>query len=606
MCGITGRMGISPVQEELLRSRLLAMNEVHGRRGPDGRGVYVSPDGRAGLGHTRLAILDLSDLGAQPMAGKDRRVWITFNGEIYNFPELRRRLERAGAFFRTRTDTEVILELYARHGTAAFPMLRGMFAFAIWDERTGEGYLVRDRYGIKPVYWHAGHGEVHFASTVRALVRSGRTPGGPDPDAPIAFLLTGSIPSPMTTAKDVRSLPPGHYARFADGGLSLHRYYGLDFSEKRAVSKVDAIAEVRARFRDAVESHLISDAPLGVFLSGGIDSSLITALAAVSRNDPVVTVSVNLDDRRFDEEPYQRLVAEAYGTEHRKVVLKVRDVFDMLHDFWECMDQPSIDGLNTFVVSRAARDAGLKTVLSGLGGDELFCGYESTRRYPWMRAVMRAPVLPRVLAYLLGRTSRKYARLGTRCSSGRLGSYLVFRGLFGSRELSRLFGQARVDEVLARLVEAAGDATGKDPVDELSEMEFRHYLLNQLLRDSDTMGMAHSVEIRVPFLDHPLVDYVASLSAKIRCPKGVPKGLLADACRDLLPERIWARRKQGFTFPFESWMRGQLGEEMRQVAFPHARIRAFFDESMRGFRAGRDHWSRPYALHVFGRFFSSI
>lgn len=603
MCGIAGRAGTDPIPAEVFRPFLLAMNREQAGRGPDGEGIFLSMDGKIGLAHTRLAILDLSPAGAQPMGAENNRIWIAFNGEIYNFPELRAELERNGRSFATRTDTEVILALYAGEGEQSFRKLRGMFAFALYDKRTGDLFLVRDRYGIKPLYYWEGHREILFASTVKALDRSGRVPGVPEPSAWISFLLAGSVPAPITTIRDVRSIPPGHYGKFlgARGAFTLHSYYRLDFSRKSQASARDAAKEVRILMEDAVRAHLISDAPLGVFLSGGIDSSLLVAMASQGRKDPVVTLSVRFAEEKFDEGRFQRIVAERYRTEHREMVLREREVQEMFPAFFEKMDQPSIDGINTYAVSWAARKVGLKAVLSGLGGDELFCGYDSARMYRHVRKFLACPLIPTAAASIFGSFRKKYLRLGGVNGRGPTGAYLAFRGLYAPSELIPVFGEEAVAQAVNLVSRSSSDLTAKAPIDELTELEFRCYLLNQLLKDSDVMGMAHSVEIRVPFLDHLLVDYIAGLQPSCRYRKGMQKGLLADSCRDLLPDEIWTRRKQGFTFPLEDWLKGDLGRDVGRIRFREPNWQTLFEMSWRGFRSGREHWSRPYAWYVLDR-----
>jgi len=602
VCGIAGRVGTEPLPAEEITALLGVMIRKQAARGPDGSGIHVSGSGKSGLAHTRLAILDCSILGAQPMESRFGGLWITFNGEIYNFPELRKELEREGAVFRSRSDTEVILALFSRHGVSSFRMLRGMFAFGLLDEREGDLFLVRDRFGIKPLYYWESDGEILFASEVRALVASGRIPIVPDPAAAPAFLLTGSVPSPMTTVRDVRSVPPVQYLQFAHGKPSIHRYYSSDYSSKVDLPPAEARITVRRLLEEAVISHLISDAPLGLFLSGGVDSSLLTALAASNRPEPVTTLSVNFREKEFDEEPFQALVARRYATDHRKISVTPDRIMEMLPAFFESMDQPTIDGLNTYVVSWAAGQAGLKAVLSGLGADEIFGGYEVVAKYPLVKKLQRVPLLAFGASRVLGALNRKYLRLQGDGMEGTLEAYLACRGMFGASELVPTFGKDAVEEAIGVLVQSARWLTSSDPMDEVAEMEFRYFLLNQLLKDSDVMGMAHSIEIRVPFLDHPFVDFVASLPPRVRYRKGSNKALLAESCGDLLPEEIWTRRKQGFTFPLDSWLRGPLGDELKRVRFSDDRLQQSFRCSLDGFLSGREHWSRPYAWFVLMRF----
>ncbi|MDO8469663.1 MAG: asparagine synthase (glutamine-hydrolyzing) [bacterium] len=622
MCGISGILATRAGDRALIERAVRAMNARQVRRGPDDEGIASYPLANGGgpsaslrtgevvLGHRRLSIIDLSSAGHQPM---ERSIpggilSITFNGEIYNFRELRAELVARGERFNTETDTEVILTLFAREGVASFSKLRGMFAFALWDSRNQMLYLVRDRYGIKPLYYAATPNQVVFASTVGALAESGLVPAERDPRALIGFLLTGSVPSPWTTLRAVSAVPSGSYLeRRVDGTIRTVRYYDpLEaFTRKRDVSFAEATHEVRRLLSDAVGSHLVSDAPLGIFLSGGLDSSAITALAAHGRAKPVTTLSVNFDEPAYSEKLYQDRVAGWLKTDHRESRIRRADFMGELDEALGAMDQPTVDGVNTFFIAGAAKAAGLKAVLSGLGSDEIFFGYPAFRKARALRFVSHLPAALRSLATshaMLGRRTPKASYL---MRGDLIGEYLTVRGLFTPREAATLLGVheaevlAVVEDIAASLVPGGHELQVLEslhPADTHSYLELKSYLESQLLKDTDFMAMHHSVEVRVPFLDHPLVEYLASLPADLKFPRGgVNKPLLVEAVRDIVPREVFQRPKMGFTFPFAEWLASVVGEHN---AFRPLLATAHGKELLRRFKAGDLHWSRLWAATI--------
>jgi asparagine synthase (glutamine-hydrolysing) len=426
----------------------------------------------------------------QGKSDKGKDLVITFNGEIYNFLELKKELEKNGYKFKTKTDTEVILALYAEYGEKSFSMLRGMFAFGLWDENRKKLFLVKDRYGIKPLYYYSDGEKLIFASTVKAITESGLIPLQKNPDAFIGFLLFGSVPLPMTTIKNVLAVPAGHYLAREDGGKQkLVKYYApLEFfnistSDVNNISTSDVdniVGSVRRRLEESINLHLISDAPLGVFLSGGLDSSALAALAASryaeqARNErkttktcdvqninklisghrksknwadfpKLITLSIIFDEPEFSEQKYQRIVAQKIKSDHREIKISKQDFFDSFGEIFEAMDQPTIDGVNTFFIAKAAKQAGLKTVLSGLGTDEIFLGYLHFRRAEMMRKIQRLPRIlksPIRLASLFG---DRWSKLNYFTNSDNLSFYLGIRGLFGPQETAKIL-DIREDEV---------------------------------------------------------------------------------------------------------------------------------------------------------------
>jgi asparagine synthase (glutamine-hydrolysing) len=596
-------------------------------RGPDDQGVFVAPDGRVGLANRRLAIRDLSPAGHMPMANDDSSIWITYNGEIYNTDVLRSDLEALGCRFRSHSDTEVILRSYEVWGAQAVNRLRGMFAFAILDRRPSAGasgllLLARDPMGIKPLYVaHTGAGLV-FASELQAMRASGLTSAELDPASLVAYLLLGSVPNPLTIYGQVQALAPATWLEIdldRPDAPRANTYWRLPQEVRPTASQADAVALVQDRLVDAVRVRLVSDVPLGAFLSGGLDSSSVVMLMRAATNGPIRTCSMVFEEAEYSEAPYAQAVAEAAGAEHFERVITAQDVLDEFDAMLASLDQPSMDGVNTYFVSQTARQAGLTVALSGLGGDELFGGYPNTfgQTFPLQRALHLARAVPggrqaahAAIAMLPNR--QQWSRVADALDrpASLASAYLTRRSLFAPREVRQLVTAEVWDEAARRFdaVNYVLAAAGRPAPDVqaalawISRAELRTYTHNQLLRDTDVMSMAHSLEVREPLLDAPLVEAVLRLpdSAKQDRAAG-PKPLLAQAMGDRLPAVVRQRRdKQGFTFPFARWMRGPLQAQMqaRLLALdgsgwlrPGASRQVYED-----YLQGRMHWSRPWAL----------
>jgi len=558
MCGINGilrlRPGAPPVELEVaLRTR-----DAMASRGPDGEGLWVSPDGAIVLGHRRLAIIDLFETGAQPMAYEGGRYRLVFNGEIYNYKELRDVLERDGARFTSTSDSEVILALYAREGTAMLGKLRGMFALAIWDALARRLVLARDPYGIKPLYFVDQDGWLQFASQVKALEAGGRVGRELDPGAVAGFLLWGSVPEPRTIRKAVRAVPAGHVLVVEDGRVG-HPQAFRDLRVFETAPRVDVAEAVE----DSVRVHLVADVPVAVFLSAGIDSSVIAALAKRAAGDQLTTLTMRfaeLAGTPSDEGPEAAAIARALGTRHVERTLTQDDLRGLWPKVLAAMDQPSVDGVNTYVVSRVAHEAGFKVVLSGLGGDELFGGYVSFRDVPaWARrahALARFPGLPAAWNALTRRFGRSRPKLSglLRYGSSIPGAYFIRRGIFLPEELPGILGEnlavaglLESDPVLAAQAAIGSAPAANDPWIAVHLMESTLFMRNQLLRDSDWASMAHSLELRVPFVDIRLRDQIAALEFEPARRAG--KGAIARVCAPELPAAVASRAKTGFTIP---------------------------------------------------------
>jgi asparagine synthase (glutamine-hydrolysing) len=528
-------------------------------RGPDSDGTFA--DGPIALAARRLAIIDL-ETGDQPIANEDGTVHVVQNGELYNYRELRAELERAGHRFRTHGDTEVLVHLYERDGLAFAQRLRGMFAVALWDATLRRLVLARDRYGIKPLYYRADHDGLEFASELRALPR-----GEIDLDALEAFLAFNSIPAPLTIFREARKLPPGHVLVWESGEMRLERYARpapAPVEELREDDEAELIEELRARLRDSVRAHLVSDVPVGVLLSGGIDSSALAALAAQETSEPVRTFSIGFEERSFDELSDARLVADRYGTRHRELILRP-DAALLLPALAEAFDEPFADSsaLPTYLVSRLAAED-VKVALSGEGGDELFGGYYT---YVADLLALRAGGLARLARPLVELLPTSTARASFDYKAKRFarGAHLpplerhhAWKEIFSADARAELTGRRNgfdpVDLYRARFAETEG----AELLARLQDIDLGIYLVDDLLVKTDRASMAHSLEARVPFLDSAVTNLALALPTRHRVRGLRKKVLLRKAVAPLVPERIVRGKKRGFSIPAAAWLRGYL------------------------------------------------
>jgi asparagine synthase (glutamine-hydrolysing) len=591
-------------------------------RGPDDVGLFLARDGRVGLANCRLAIRDLSLAGHMPMATADGVLQITHNGEIYNADELRAELEVRGHTFRSRSDTEVILHGYAAWGEAVVGRLRGMFAFAILDRRAGSGprvLLARDRLGIKPLYYAWTPEAFLFASEIKALLASGllsREIGAP---GLVGYLMLGSVPSPHTIYRDICALEPATtLAIDVDAPTRrprARRYWQAPEPSREPPARALAVEMVQAALQDAVRSHLVSDVPVGAFLSGGLDSSAVVALMRQVTTGPIRTCSMVFEESEYSEAPLARAMAEAMGAEHYERVVTAADVAAALPRIFQVMDQPSIDGVNSYFVSKTAREAGLTVALSGLGGDELFGGYLNTFRgvprvlqavrwaqtVPGGAGILRAGINTFTVQARWGKVRDALARPPSAASA-----YLACRGLFSPHEVQALvtpdLWRAAADafDPVRHIADRAGNGEpASDLFSWVSRAELGTYTRDQLLRDTDLMSMAHSLEVRVPLLDDRLVDMTFRLPDAVRQDGGRPKSLLVEAVGGLLPSAVCRPRdKQGFVLPFGRWLRGPLRDHSESWQAGLGDL--FRTDGLLGvsemWQAGRLHWSRVWAL----------
>ena len=553
MCGIAGQLGKAPgTFAEQVGPRLA-------HRGPDDAGVWQ--DGDACLVHRRLAILDLSPLGHQPMASDCGRWQLVFNGEIYNHADLRQRLEAEGQRFRGSGDSEVLLAWLIRRGRDGLAALRGMFAFCLFDTKERSALLARDPHGIKPLYLRSGPGgSLAFASELRALLAADGPPVALDEQALGRYLATGSVSEPATLVAGVQRLPSGHAAFWSRGRLRVEPWGALpetlDGPIEHGMTADEAVTLTRAALEDSVAAHMVSDVPVGLFLSAGLDSASLLALAPRGLH----TFTIGFEERGadgFDESGPAARIAAHFGAQHTPLNLSADQARTWLPDFLASQDQPSIDGYNTWCVARLAREHGLKVALSGLGGDELFGGYPSFRMVPklcrWRHRLGPAgPLAAGMLRRLpKGRRARQQRLAGLLESPASLGqAYGCFRGLFSSAETDRLLAHWGLRT--PGLAAAAGDGTGgRDGLEGVAWLEGTRYLRNQLLPDSDVMAMASGLELRLPLVDAQLQRRLGPIPAVLRLAEG--KRLLERSMPEL-PEWFLNRPKQGFRFPFQLWL----------------------------------------------------
>jgi asparagine synthase (glutamine-hydrolysing) len=582
MCGIAGLyhyQGGRAVDPELLA----AMTDIVTHRGPDDSGLYVS--GPVGLGQRRLSIVDLSPAGRNPMPNEDESLWLTFNGEVYNVRERRAEFEARGHRFRSHTDTEMLLHLYEEKGAGLLEDLRGMFAFALWDQRQQTLLVARDRLGIKPMYWRDVNGTFAFASEMKSLLADPECPRQVDPNALEDYLALQYVPSPRSMIAGIHKLPPAHYLLVTPRGVTMRRYWSPPAGETSGLSYEDAAVELRRLLEESVRMRFMSDVPFGAFLSGGIDSSIVCALMAKLMDRPVQTFTIGFQGAPEDESAHARQVARHIGAEHHEFVVEP-DALAILPSLVWHLDEPLADTstLPTWAVSEMARQH-VKVALSGDGGDETFAGYES---YRLAQAYARADRLPSGL--------RRLAASALAAAPGRWGSRFERLGLDPLERHVRVMAIAD-RETYGPLLSPAfrASANGHDPLADLRgragafpngdlrgllHLDLTTYMTDDVLAKVDRMSMAHALEVRVPLLDHRLVEFAATLPFDYKLRNGTSKAVLKHAVRDLLPASILGRGKQGFAVPLKHWFGNRFDAVLGDVLSPASvRSRGVFDEA---------------------------
>jgi len=602
-------------------------------RGPDDSGTVILRDSareadEIGLGNRRLAILDLSPQGHQPMNDPATGNWVVYNGEVYNFREVRTKLEQSGLYFRSNSDTEVILKAYGHWGERCLHEFRGMFAFALWDAQRHRVFVARDPMGIKPMYFYQSDRYFMFSSEVRTLLGTGLVPRVIDCSGLLNYLTFGSLYDPNTLVEGVSALPPGCYLIWEEGQVKQEQYWDLvgpilgedcDPACAGAEKRGELETQVAEVLDESVRMQLVSDVPVGVFLSGGIDSSSLVDILSRNGTRPS-TFSIVFREADYSEAEYSRAVAQHFRTDHHEIMVAQSDFFAAIHPAIHAMDLPTIDGINTYFVSEQTRAAGVKVVLSGLGGDEMFAGYSSFRTVPRMERFARAwDCMPKAVRSPLASMFRTLAPANdqnrklialSRNGGGIVHPYFLSRMLFTLEQQNQLLPAMETNSAAflraqKPLTESLSRALGLDPVNRVSYLEARCYMLNTLLRDSDFMSMAHGLEVRVPLIDHRLARRILALPGSWKLDSRTPKPLLVGALDGRLPEQIVHRRKRGFTLPFEHWLRDALrpmvednlrkiGDGVLRTLISERVVRSVWQD----FLEGRTSWSRPWSLYV--------
>ncbi len=630
MCGIAGAVGaIDPSLETSVRAMMDA--QVH--RGPNGEGLFTTASGPGAiLGFRRLAVLDLSPNGHQPMVDERRGNVLVFNGEIYNFAELRADLVAQGETFRSTGDAEVLLRAYGRWGEAMVTRLRGMFAFAVWDAGRRQAFLARDRLGIKPLYYtivrRSAGNVLLFGSEVRALIASGLVPRRLDPRGVATYLWNGFVVGPSTIVEGVSLLPSGTSLSISadDPQVCPCRYWSL--GNRPTLPRKDAVAALEHELLTAARQHLVSDVPLGVFLSGGVDSSAVAALAARVGTQPVRTFHIKFEEAGFDESVYARKVAEALGTEHAEFTLTQADFRARLDEALRGLDQPTFDAMNTYFVSHVVREAGLTVALAGTGGDELFGGYSSFRDFPKSHrlgqvARFLSPALARLVASVIMRVSAgKGGEVAPQSRWGKsadlintrgddVSLYQVMHGLFTRDFLGELARPSMLDLAPSglppeRAQEIAATLKSGTRLAAVARMELALFIGERLLRDSDVASMATSLELRVPLLDHAVVEAAEAIPDGARFSPLGRKQLLKTLAMPSLDPALFARPKSGFVLPIEVWAKNELSCLIDALFADHALVESVglnpdtLARLWRAFRSGAPglYWSRVWAPFV--------
>ena len=618
MCGITGfiNFDLSGQPEnpgKVLRNMLDALRH----RGPDDRGeerIEVANGPILHIGHQRFSIIDLTSAGHQPMANDDKSVWVTTNSEIYNYQELRNEL--ADKFqFHSQSDTEVLLKAYEHWGVGCLDRLVGMFSFAIWDHEREALFVARDRLGIKPLYYHIKDQQFAFASELRSLLASGFVDKSINPTGLYHYLSFGHSKAPDTIVNSVRELKPGHYLWIDKNGHWEEKEYWTPFSENDSpVSDVEIHEQVRSVIEESVRCRSVSDVPLGAFLSGGIDSSVVVGSLASISDAPVTTLTIGFQEKEFDESEYSQEVSDRFKTNHHVLRLDEDQLLQALPSSLSAMDQPTIDGINTYLISRSAHEVGLKVALSGLGGDELFGGYPSFQLIPKLmqrkKLFKYIPFMKWGVGLCKGLFPSDQSTKLEHWVQGKLSGaheYFLIRALFCQDPVTHLFAdkklaRAEIEKDYQRTQSQVEQLPVDDVFNQVSYLETFHYLQNMLLRDVDMMSMAHPLEVRVPFMDHRLVEMMFRLPGEEKA--GTAKHLLVDSMKSLLPENVWQRKKMGFAFPFDMWMRGAMRPEIETVLLsPLQKLEGLVSQQAvanvwNDFLSGRVSWSRPWSLYV--------
>lgn len=614
MCGINGVYQFNglKIKKEIIQK----MNDTIIHRGPDAEGVYI--DDYIMLGHRRLSIIDVNSASNQPMFGVKNKYTIVFNGEIYNYKTLKSLLNEY--HFKTNSDTEVVIAAYQKWGKLCVNHLDGMFAFAIWDKENKSLFIARDRLGIKPLYYVLDNDKIIFSSSVKAILNSDLIYRKIRQESLVDYLRFQTVHSPYTIIEDLYSLDPGQYIFLNDEKQELKTYWHLTENWKIAENSISKVQhKVSDLLSKSVEKRLMSDVSFGAFLSGGIDSSIIVGLMAEKHNQKIDTFSVTFKEDEFSESKYARLIANKFNTNHHEIELSVEEFKEMIPTAMKFYDHPSGDGLNTYVVSKKTRASGIKMALSGLGGDELFGGYSVFSQIPNLQSKKWLSSFPNYARKYVGIF---YHLVKKNVASSKIKEILK-QEYFDTEFIYQFYRQTLMDDQVERLIkkqplpknkvfELTHNLIGYDtngwnlpPLSRISVAEIATYMQNVLLRDVDQMSMANSLEVRVPFLDHHLVEYTLGVSDAIKKPI-TPKKLLVDSFKDYLPQEVYNRKKMGFVLPYEKWMKGELRDfckenlnELEKISYLKTnQITKLWNAFEKGDK--RVGWSRIWHLVILG------
>ncbi|MCD6017744.1 MAG: asparagine synthase, glutamine-hydrolyzing [Bacteroidetes bacterium] len=570
MCGITGIVG-KQINNSAYHSAIKKMNDAIAHRGPDSEGTWN--DEHCYLGHRRLSIIDLSEAGNQPFLSQDGRYILIYNGELYNYKDIRLELQRAEHgtkqipyIFRTDTDTEVVLAAYLRWGKDCVKRFNGMFAFSIWDTADQKLVLARDRMGIKPVYYQFKDNVLLFASEIRALLYSGLIEKKISLKSVAEFIQYATVHAPNTILQDVFMLMPGHILEYQNRTINIQKYWNInDFAKsKQDLSYKETCTQINELLTASVERRLVADVPFGAFLSGGIDSSAIVGLMSKVSSEKVRTFNVSFDESEFSEAKYAKQISEKFNTEHHEIKLTPDDFLKQLPEALAAIDHPSGDGPNSYIVSKATKQAGITMALSGLGGDELFAGYDIFKRYyelekkGWLNIIPAKGLAGKLLAAKKNSVQGdKTAEILNLDTINGFHAYPINRKLFNQKDYRSLLKEQFNDSNFIKNVIQKIETDKQHVLSRVSLFEIQTYMQNILLRDADQMSMAVALEVRVPFLDYKLVEFVLGVKDEYKYPHS-PKKLLTDALGELLPDNIVNRPKMGFTLPWKDWLKGEL------------------------------------------------
>ena len=615
MCGINGL--VSTVLSTDEKSKLVKkMNACLAHRGPDNDGIWH--DDLLCLGHRRLSIIDLSAESNQPFFSHNKQYVIVYNGELYNYRELKHELQGRSQgsstpphIFTTNSDTEVVLAAFMRWGSECLQRFNGMFAFAIYNKENKQLFIARDRIGVKPLYYHFGEEGFIFSSEIRPIIHAGLKSFSLNPDAVAEYAMYQTVFAPNTIIKGIKMLMPGHFITYENNKANISRYHQFTIKPGEALNYQDTCQKVNELLSLSVQRRLLADVPFGAFLSGGIDSSAVVGLMSKVSTEKIQTFNISFDESEFSESKYAQVIAKKFNTQHHEIKLSPKDFLQQLPEALHAMDHPSGDGPNTYIVSKATKNAGITMALSGIGGDELFAGYDVFKRMHALQNKAWLNAVPGVARKLGG----KIIRIKNKSVSGQKieellsqekinfqSAYPLNRSLYTLRELRKLIPNA---DPFANIKTVMQQISAKDNylLSQVTLAESQTYLQNTLLRDTDQMSMAVALEVREPFLDYKLIEFVLGIKDDLKYPHS-PKKLLVDAMGDLLPGEIVNRPKMGFTLPWQKWMKEDLHDfceknirEFSQLPFIS---KSAIEQLWQNFKANDPNtsWSRIWHLIV--------